>query len=154
MDRFNCKKKINIRLCLCLVFGLVFTAMITMISDYNGQAFAQSKKTDEKDEFKLNVLNLYGRALGSVDIDGNVFNRYGRLLGSVDPEDGTVFNISKMVIGKIDKNGKVFNQSGTALGSVDTNGNVFNVSGRKIGTVNAGGNLILIGGAARLLLIK
>ena len=154
MDRFSCKKKINIKLYICLVFGLVFTATITMISDFNGQAFAQTKKTEEKDESKLNVLNLYGRALGSVDTDGNVFNRYGRLLGSVDPKDGTVFNISKIVIGKIDKNGKVFNQSGTALGSVDSDGNVFNVSGRKVGAVKAYGNLILIGGAARLLLYK
>jgi len=156
MEPFNGKKKIDIRLYICLVFGLVFISTVIMINDFNRQIFAQTEKekAEKKDDSKLNVLNLYGRALGSVDTDGNILNRYGKFLGSVDTEEGTVFNVSKIVIGKIDPKGKVFNQSGTALGSVDTDGNVFNVSGRKVGTVKAGGNLILIGGAARLLLLK
>jgi len=152
MDTFNRKTKINIRLYIRLLAGLVFIGAITMVTDFNRQTFAQNKNTEEKDVSKLNVLNVHGRELGLVDTDGNVFNRYGRLLGSVAAEDGTIFNISKIVIGKVDKDGKVFNQSGTALGLVDADGNVYNVSGRKVGTVKASGNLILIGGAARLLL--
>jgi len=154
MDTFKNKKNRNIKLYICLMVGLVFISTVIMITDYNRKIFAQTEKAAEKDESKLNVINIHGREIGSVDTDGNVFNRYGKLIGSVDMEKGTIFNVSKIVIGKIDPNGKVFNQSDTVLGSVDTDGNVFNVSGRKVGIVNAGGNLIFIGGAARLLLLR
>ena len=154
MEKVDDKKKRNNRWYIFLVVGFVSVSTFNMMCYFNGQAFAQTKKTAEKDDSKLNVMNLYGRALGSVNTDGNIFNRFGRLVGSVDIEKGTIFNVSKIVIGKIDKSGKIYNQSGTTLGSVDGDGNVFNVSGRKVGTVSAEGNLILIGGAARLLLLK
>ena len=91
MDTFNGKEKINIRLHICFLVGLIFIFTITMISDFNRQTFARAKKTEEKDESKLNVLNLHGRELGLVDTDGNVFNRYGKLLGSVNTKKGIVF---------------------------------------------------------------
>ena len=139
-------------LCLISVLCLFSFNLPTPMGGFHNQAFARDEKTPEKDAPKNNVLNLYGRALGSVDMEGVVFNLYGRSVGSVDT-DGIVYNVSKIVIGKVDPSGTVFNQSGTILGRVDAGGEVFNRTGRKVGSVLVDGNIILMGGAARLLLL-
>ena len=136
-----------------LGIGFLLIFMLSITAGFDGEAFAGGKKAKEEDASKANVLNRYGKAIGSVDENGTVFNLYGRSVGSV-ASDGTILNVSKIVIGNIDADGKVRNQSGTFLGSVEPNGDVFNRNGRKVGSVKAIEDPILIGAAARLLLLK
>jgi hypothetical protein len=58
-------------------------------------------------------------------------------------------------VGKVDSSGQVLNQSGTVLCTVKPDGTVHNVSGIFFGSVKeTGDNMNLIGGAARLLLLR
>jgi hypothetical protein len=138
---------------ICLGIGLLCIFTLSISIGFNGKAFAEDKKARGEDAPKANVLNRYDKAIGSVDENGTVFNLYGRSVGSV-ASDGTIFNVSKIVIGNTDADGKVWNQSGTFLGSVEPNGDVFNRNGRKVGSVKAIEDPVLIGAAARLLLLK
>jgi hypothetical protein len=153
METFRGNRNTHGWISICLGMGLICIFTLSIIAGFDGEAFAQSKKDKGEDVSKANVLNRYGKAVGSVDENGAVFNLYGKSVGSVD-SGGTIFNVSKIAIGNIDADGKVWNQSGTTLGSVDINGDVFNRSGRKVGSVKAIENTLLIGGAARLLLLK
>ena len=153
MDTFRDNKNMHGWIPICLRMGLLCIFTLSIMAGFNGEAFAQSEKAKREDVSKANVLNRYGKAVGSVDENGTVFNLYGRSVGAVD-SGGTIFNVSKIAIGNIDADGKVWNQSGTNLGSVDTNGDVFNRIGRKVGSVKAIEDTTLIGGAARLLLLK
>ena len=153
MDTFRGNRNIHGWISICLGMGLLCIFTLSIITGFDGEAFAKSEKAKREDVSKANVLNRYGKAVGSVDENGTVFNLYVRSVGSVD-SGGTIFNVSKIAIGNTDADGKVWNQSGTNLGSIDTNGDVFNRNGRKVGSVEAIEATILIGGAARLLLLK
>jgi hypothetical protein len=153
MNTFRGNKNTRGGISIFLGMGLLYIFSFSIIAGFGGEVFAQGKKTKGEDVSTANVLNRYGKAVGSVDENGTVFSLYGRSVGSVD-SDGTIFNVSKIDIGNINADGEVFNQSGTLLGSVDTNGDVFNRNGRRIGSVRAIEDPILIGGAARLLLLK
>ena len=153
MDTFRGNRNIHGWISICLGMGLLCIFTLSIITGFDGEAFAKSEKAKREDVSKANVLNRYGKAVGSVDENGTVFNLYGRSVGSVD-SGGTIFNVSKIAIGNTDADGKVWNQSGTNLGSIDTNGDVLNRNGRKVGSVEAIEATILIGGAARLLLLK
>ena len=153
MDTFRGNRNIHRWISICLGMGLLCIFTLSIMAAFEGKAFAQSEKAKGEDVSKASVLNRYGKAVGSVDENGTVFNLYGRSVGSVD-SGGNIFNVSKIVIGNIDADGKVWNQSGTTLGSVEPNGDVFNRNGRKVGSVEAIEATILIGGAARLLLLK
>ncbi|UCF56617.1 MAG: hypothetical protein JSW15_11180 [Deltaproteobacteria bacterium] len=150
MDRFHVKRKVNVWVCICLFTGVFCIFTLPIIGNLTGQVLAQS---GQKDEPEPNVFNRSGKPIGRVDADGNIFNLYGKSIGSVDAS-GTVYNVGKRAIGKVDLNGKVSNQLGTELGSVDTDGRIYNRNGRTVGIVNAYGDIILIGGAARSLLLK
>ena len=134
-----------------LAIGLVCIISLILMPHFKGPAEA---KNDGKEKPELNVFNIAGTPIGSVDEAGNVYNRLGRIVGSVDPK-GTISNISNNVIGKVEVNGKIFNRVGTFVGSVDDEGNVFNKNGKKVGSVKPPipGNIILIGGAAWLLVL-
>jgi hypothetical protein len=152
METFKMNKGLNNgRLVFASVVVLLFYIFSPAIG-LSGQNFAQSHNAPQKQGPKGNVLNLYGRALGSVDAEGNITNLYGRSLGSVD-KNGIILNVSKSPIGKVEPDGKIFNQAGTVLGSVDIQGNVYNISGRKVGEVKIPEGIYLMGGAARLLLL-
>jgi hypothetical protein len=153
MDKFRGNRNMHAWISICVGMGLLCIFTLSIMAGFDGEAFAQNKNAKGEDVSKANVLNRYGKAIGSVDENGNVFNLYGRSVGSVD-SGGTIFNVSKTAIGNIDADGKIWNQSGTTLGSVGENGDVLNRNGRKVGSVKASGNTILIGGAARLLLLK
>ena len=135
-----------------VIMSLAAGFPLLFMDGHINEVFAQEEKRPEKEDSTWDVLNLYGRVVGSVDTEGNVSNLYGRSVGSVD-DTGIVFNVSKIVIGKIEPDGTVLNQIGTVLGAVEADGDVFNRSGRKIGSVQAEEKLIHIGGAARLLLL-
>ena len=153
MDTFNDKRNLYVWVLICLVMGIFLFFSFSPTADLNGNAFAKGRESSQKEKPEWNVFNIYGRAIGSVDAKGNVTNRYGRPVGSAD-SSGTIFNVSKNAIGKVEPDGKILNKPGTFLGSVDANGYVYNVSGRKVGVVKASGNINLIGGAARLLILK
>ncbi|MFO7740256.1 MAG: hypothetical protein R6V46_17375 [Desulfatiglandaceae bacterium] len=146
------KKNMAVRVCAGWVLALVFLPVTAAPEQFSGQVFAQMQESPEKAAPEGNVLNRFGKVVGSVDVNGNIFNPYGRSVGSVDA-DGTIFNVSEIAIGQVNPNGDVLNQSGTVLGSVNADGEVFNRTGRRVGSVNASGNIALIGGAARLLLL-
>ena len=153
MNTFRGNRHMQGWISIFLGIGLLCIFTLSISTGFNGEAFAEDKKARGEETSKANVLNRYGKAIGSVDENGTVFNLYGRSVGSVD-SDGTIFNVSKIVIGNTDADGKVWNQSGTLLGSVEPNGDVFNRSGRKVGSVKAIEDPALIGAAARLLLLK
>lgn len=152
MHQFNINENKNLLAYLRLIIGVLCIISLSLVPNLNGPAFA---KSDEKEKPELNVFNLVGTPIGSVDEEGGVYNRLGKLIGSVDG-GGTIYNISKNVIGKVEANGKVFNRLGKLVGSVDDEGNVFNNNGSKTGSVKSPipGNIILIGGAAWLLLLR
>ena len=152
MYRFNIYENRSLSAYVRLIIVVLCIISLSLMPYLNGPAFA---KSDEKEEPELNVFNLVGTPIGSVDEEGGVYNRLGKLIGSVDGM-GTIYNISKNVIGKVEANGKVFNRVGKMVGSVDDEGNVFNNNGRKTGSVKSPvpGNIILIGGAAWLLLLR
>ena len=153
MDTFRGNRNIHGWISICLGMGLLCIFTLSIITGFDGEAFAKSEKAKRENFSKANVLNRYGKVVGSVDENGTVFNLYGRSVGYID-SGGTIFNVSKIAIGNTDADGKVWNQSGTNLGSVDTNGDVLNRNGRKVGSVEAIEATVLIGGAARLLLLK
>jgi len=153
MDTFRGNRNMHGWISIYLRMGLFCLFTLSIMTGFDGETFAQSEKARGKDVSTANVLNRYGKAVGSVDESGTVFNLYGRSVGSVD-SGGTIFNVSKIVIGNIDADGRVWNQSGTPLGSVEPNGDVFNRNGRKVGSVKDIEDPTLIGGAARLLLLK
>lgn len=134
-----------------LALGLICIISLTLMPHFKGLAEA---KNDGKEKPELNVFNIAGTPIGSVDEAGTVYNRLGRIVGSVDPQ-GTISNISNKVIGKVEVSGKVFNRVGTLVGSVDDEGSVFNKNGKKVGSVKppVPGNIILVGGAAWLLIL-
>ena len=129
---------------------LILLSFFIMAGFIEGDAFAQRGRSAKKEAPECNVLNIYGKAIGSVNEEGTVTNLYGRSVGRINGK-GYIFNVSKIVIGSVDDDGKVKNQAGTLLFSVDTEGNIYNVSGRKVGEVRDVKDLKLIGGAARLL---
>ena len=153
MDTCNDKRNLYVRVLIRLVTGVLFFFSFSLTANVNRIAFAEEAGSSQKEKPELNVFNIYGRAIGSVDAKGTVTNRYGRTVGSVD-SSGTIFNVSKNAVGKVEPGGKIVNRPGTFLGTVDTNGYVYNVSGRKVGVVKASGDITLLGGAARLLILK
>lgn len=142
-------------LCLCFLtsFGLCYSGDLTIFLQQGSRALAADEKTEQGAEVKGTVLNISGRALGSVDAKGIISNRYGKSVGSVD-SGGIVYNVSKIVVGKVSDDGKVFNQTGTLLGFVDSKGNVLNRVEKKVGSIEGIESIILMGGGARLLLLK
>jgi hypothetical protein len=146
------KKHLKLRtLIILMTIGLLFS-MTFLIADLKGEEATRDSGATQKEKPQLNIFNLYNRALGSVDIEGNVTNQYGRFIGSVD-SSGVILNVSKIVIGQVTPEGNVLNQSGTILGSVSKDGAICNVSGRKVGEVRDVEDINLIGGAARLLFL-
>jgi hypothetical protein len=115
--------------------------------------FAEVDSSKTKDEDKNNVYNLYDADLGKIEDDGTIYNKYGTLLGSVD-DKGIIHNSHNVMIGEVKDDGTVVNQSGTKIGLVNMKGEVFNVSDRKVGSVKGVDDIKLIGGAARLLILK
>jgi hypothetical protein len=134
------------------VIGVIGAFVLFLTGTNEREVFAKESK---KDKPELNVFNLKGKAIGSVDVEGIVYNSVGRPIGSVD-ESGVVYSISKASIGQIDSNGKVLNRLGRVIGTADLEGNVFVINGKKVGSVESPepGNIVLIGGAAFLLLLK
>ena len=129
---------------------LLFLAMPLMI-DHDGSVMAQAGKAIGPEP---NVFTPHGQPIGSVDNEGKIYALHGNLVGKVDA-DGVVYNVSNTLIGKVGPDGKVVNQSGHVLCTVGSDGTVFNVSGTVIGLVKvAGGKVTLMGGAARLLLLR
>jgi hypothetical protein len=134
-----------------LMIGVLIGSALAFMTPDGRIALAQMQKAPD---LKANVFTPYDQPIGAVDNMGNVFALSGTQIGKVDP-DGTVYNVSNVVVGKVEPDGKVKNQSGTVLCTVTSDGSVFNVSGTVIGSVKeTGGNLRLIGGAARLLVLR
>jgi hypothetical protein len=113
---------------------------------------AEKKATDEGEKIN-NVFNAYDHELGKVDKEGIIYNKRGSVLGSVD-EEGKIYNISKIRIGKVEPDGSILNQVDTKLGSVNEKGEVFNINATKRGYVKDIKDIKLIGGAARLIILK
>lgn len=135
-----------------LVIGVIGAFALSLTGINEGEVFA---KESQKDQPELNVFNLKGKPVGSVDVKGIVYNSAGKPIGSVD-ENGVVYSISKASIGQIAPDGKVLNRLGRVIGRADLEGNVFVINGKKVGSVKLPepGNVALIGGAAFLLLLK
>lgn len=135
-----------------LVTGVIGAFALSLMGSPEREVLAKEK---QKDQPELNVFNLKGKPIGSVDVGGTVYNSVGRPIGSVD-ESGVVYNISKASIGQIDSEGKILNRLGRVIGTTDLEGNVFVINGKKVGSVEPPepGNIVLIGGAAFLLLLK
>jgi hypothetical protein len=150
MGKRNPNKNMGHLVCICLMMGIVCIAPLTLAAEF--RAIPGDNGTEKKEAPEGNVLNRYGKPVGAVEANGNITNRLGRSVGSVDAT-GTVFNVSNIIVGRVESDGKIYNQSGTLLGSFDTEGNVFNRNGTKVGAVKTDGKSILIGGAARLLLL-
>jgi hypothetical protein len=152
MDNFLDRFAKNGALWLFLVIVLIGTFTLFLTGSHKGDVFAKENQIDQPE---LNVFNLKGKPIGSVDVEGNVYNSIGRPIGFVD-ENGVVYNISKASIGQIDPDGKVLNRLGRVIGMADPEGNVFVINGKKVGSVESpeAGNIDLIGGAAFLLLLK
>jgi hypothetical protein len=132
-------------------FGLLCVLALSGAVPWGMDAFAQE---EAKIDVKPNVFTRYKEPIGAVDVQGRIFALYGNQIGSVDAR-GNVYNVSHILIGKVDSEGDVFNQADTYLGWADTKGNVYDVSGIKVGSVTGTwGNLLLIGGAARTLLLE
>jgi hypothetical protein len=135
-----------------MVIGVIGASALFLTGSHEGEVFAKEK---QKDQPELNVFNLKGKAIGSVDAEGTVYNLVGRPIGSVD-ENGVVYSISKAPIGQVDPDGQVSNRLGKVIGMADPEGNVFVINGKKVGSVEPPepGDIDLIGGAAFLLLLK
>jgi len=152
MDNSVDRLTMNRAIWVFLVIGVIGAFALFLTGSHEGEVFA---KENQKDQPELNVFNLKGKPIGSVDVEGTVYNSVGRPIGSVD-ESGVVYNVSKASIGQIDSNGKVLNRLGRVIGIADPEGNVFVINGKKVGSVEPPepGNIVLIGGAAFLLLLK
>jgi hypothetical protein len=146
----SCKAR-NVRVTRRTVIGILVALTLSFMASHGDIVLAQTTKTTD---LKPNVFTPYDQPLGAVDTTGNVFALAGNQIGKVDA-DGSIYNVSNIMIGKVETDGKVKNQSGTVLCTVTADGNVYNVSGTLIGSVkDTGGNLTLIGGAARLLVLR
>jgi hypothetical protein len=134
-----------------MVVGVFVVLSLSFMISHSAIVLAQMTKAPK---LKPNVFTPYDQPIGTVDTEGNVFALAGNQIGKVDA-DGSIYNVSKIMVGKVETDGKVKNQSGTVLCTVTADGKVYNVSGTLIGSVkDTGGNLILIGGAARLLVMS
>lgn len=153
MAGYKNRKYIKFQMVKSLVTMILILFMPFLITDSKGEASEQVSGTAQEEILRFKIYNIHDTLLGHIDTDGNVTNRYGSPLGSVD-SSGVIFNVSKIVIGQVTPEGNVLNQSGTILGSVGSDGSICNVSGRKVGEVREMEDMILIGGAARLLLLK
>jgi hypothetical protein len=148
METFRITSMRVIRL---MVFGVLVAFSLYLVVSHGDTVLAQ---TTGGTSLKPNVFTPYGQPMGAVDSMGNIFALAGNQIGQVDT-DGTIYNVSKIVVGTVDSEGKVMNQSGTVLCTVTPDGKVYNVSGTLLGSVkDADGNLPLIGGAARLILLR
>jgi hypothetical protein len=133
-----------------LVVG-VFFFLMTQSVDLPGDAWAQTA-TEGKPQ--PNIFTAHEQPIGAVDPEGNIYALQGNLIGKVTA-DGLIYNVSNTLVGKVESDGQVLNQSGTVLCKVKPDGTVLNVSGILIGSVKeTGENINLIGGAARLLLLR
>ena len=134
-----------------LVVGVFSFFLMTQSVDLPGAAWAQTP-TESKPQ--PNIFTPYEQPIGAVDREGNIYALHGNLIGKVTA-DGLIYNVSNNLIGKVDSDGQVLNQSGTVLCTVKPDGTVLNVSGILLGSVKeTGDNINLIGGAARLLLLR
>jgi len=125
--------------------------LMTESVDFPRIAWAQSAKEGKP---QPNIFTAHEQPIGVVDPQGNIYALHGNVIGKVT-EDGLIYNVSNVLVGKVDSNGQVLNQSGTVLCQVKPDGKVFNVSGILLGSVKeTGDNINLIGGAARLLLLR
>jgi hypothetical protein len=135
---------------LMAIRALAALSLSFMISHGDIVLAQMTKDTD----LKPNVFTRYDQPVGAVDSTGNIFALAGNQIGKVDT-DGNIYNVSKIMVGTVDPEGKVKNQTGTVLCTVTPDGEVYNVSGTLIGSVkDTGGNLTLVGGAARLILLR
>jgi hypothetical protein len=141
----------NVLVTRLIVAGVFVVLMLSFMVSHEDIGLAQMTKAPLPTP---NVFTPYDQPIGAVDTAGNVFALAGNQIGRVDA-DGSVYNVSKIMIGKVETDGKVKNQTGTVLCTVTADGKVYNVSGNLIGLVkDTGGNLTLIGGAARLLVLR
>jgi hypothetical protein len=106
----------------------------------------------EAADFKANVFNRNGGAVGMVDAGGTVFNQNGRIVGRVDSA-GKVFNSHGGRLGTVDPGGDLFNRNGGIIGKVEAGGKAFNRNGGFVGKIEKIGSITLIGGAAIVLLL-
>ena len=134
-----------------LVVGVFSIFLMTQSVDLPGNTWAQSAKQGKP---QPNVFTAHEQPMGAVDQEGNIYALHGNLIGKVTGE-GLIYNVSNTLIGKVESSGQVLNQSGTVLCTVKPDGTVSNVSGILLGSVKGtGDNINLVGGAARLLLLR
>jgi 5-fold beta-flower protein len=134
-----------------LVVAIFSIFLISHSVDWPGNTWAQSAKEGRP---QPNIFTAHEQPIGAVDPEGNIYALHGNLIGKVTG-DGLIYNVSNTLIGKVDSDGQVLNQSGTVLCRVKPDGTVINVSGILLGSVKeTGDNMNLIGGAARLLLLR
>ncbi len=135
-----------------LVMGVIGAFLLTLTGSRDREVFADE---NQKEQPELNVFNLNGKPIGSVDVEGIVYNSVGKPIGSVD-KSGLIYSISKTSIGQVNPDGKVLNRLGKVIGMTDREGNVFVINGKKVGSVlpPEPGDIVSIGGAAFLLLLK
>jgi hypothetical protein len=134
-----------------LVVGAFSFFLMTQSVDLPGNAWAQTATEDKR---QPNIFTAHEQPIGTVDPEGTIYALHGNLIGKVTA-DGLIYNVSNTLIGKVDSDGQVLNQSGTVLCTVKPDGTVLNVSGIPLGSVKeTGDNINLIGGAARLLLLR
>jgi hypothetical protein len=125
--------------------------LMTQSADFPRIAWAQSANEGKP---QPNIFTAHQQPIGVVDAKGNIYALHGNFIGKVTA-DGLIYNVSNVLVGKVESNGQVFNQSGTVLCQVKPDGSVFNISGISLGSVReTGDNINLIGGAARLLLLR
>lgn len=146
----TCKIR-SVRFTRLMVIGVFVALSLSFMISHGDVVLAQMKKGTD---LKPNVFTPYDQPMGAVDSVGNIFALAGNQIGKVDT-DGSIYNVSKIIVGTVDPEGKVTNQTGTLLCTVTPDGKVYNVSGTLLGLVkDTGGNLTLIGGAARLLVLR
>jgi hypothetical protein len=136
----------------CKPIYIVIIFFILQFCSISALYSTEQKATDEGEK-KNNIFNAYDYELGRVDKEGIIYNQNGSILGSVDGE-GIIYNVSKIRIGKVEPDGSILNQVDTKLGSVNDKGEIFNISQVKRGYVKDIKDIKLIGGAARLILLK
>jgi hypothetical protein len=134
------------------VVGVLFSILLMSHSaDWPENTWAQSAKESRP---QPNIFTAHAQPIGAVDQEGNIYALHGNVIGKVTGE-GLIYNVSNTLVGKVDSNGQVLNQSGTVLCTVKPDGTVINVSGILLGSVKeTGNNINLMGGAARLLLLR
>jgi hypothetical protein len=146
----TCKIR-SVRVTRLIAVGAFVALSMSFVIHHADIVLAQMTKGTD---LKPNVFTPYDQPMGTVDAMGNIFALAGNQIGRVDA-DGSVYNVSKILVGKVDPEGNVKNQTGTLLCTATPDGKVYNVSGTFIGSVkDTGGNMTLIGGAARLILLR